>query len=517
MPGVGFAGAADVEVDQLVQQGLEDVAGADAGIGGDREAELAGDGEAEPVGFAARRAAPSAAAGARPAARRRRPAAPAGAPSPRPARRRRRGSRSAVAGWREGAGRLAPGAASALAPRAPVGGAVGVALAARGDRAAAGRAGALAAFVDLEAVAVAASRPRSASARGRRQSTARSSSSERSPTGRQGSTRAAKQASLLKMLPMPATRCWSSRASPRPRVGSARIAGDHAVEVEVRRRGCRGRAGSAAGCGAGARSAHTCRVGPPNWTASQLAAREHRPGRGARPPPAGAGPVEVPAAAHPQVAVQGEVAEAEQQVLAVRLDALEACGRRAVRSRPPCRAGSAPRPPPPPPAASPRSAAPAAGSCRPLPLPHHADSPRWVGWGDGVEADPKPPAGAGRSASAGWRSGPASSSPPGRRCERWASARPTPPGEALAKLGGGRDLALGALTLAARDDPRGAADGDPGLRRLRRCRRSRPRDLRPPSRDPLRRESAASLRQAAARPPPAGSGGLALSRHSHEP
>lgn len=50
MPGVGFGGAADVEVDQLMQQRLQHVTGADAGIGRDREAELAGDGEAEAVG-----------------------------------------------------------------------------------------------------------------------------------------------------------------------------------------------------------------------------------------------------------------------------------------------------------------------------------------------------------------------------------------------------------------------------------------------------------------------------------
>jgi hypothetical protein len=47
---MGIGGAADVEMDQLVQEGLQHVAAADAGIGGDREAELAGDGEAETVG-----------------------------------------------------------------------------------------------------------------------------------------------------------------------------------------------------------------------------------------------------------------------------------------------------------------------------------------------------------------------------------------------------------------------------------------------------------------------------------
>ena len=138
-----------------MQQGLEDVARPDPGIGGDREAELARDREAEAVGSAA------------------------GAPhlQLRPPRGQRavgedrqrpqalhllveRDPGDEVVGARSRraqSGRAWPGAAaSALASRAPVGGAVGVALAARGDRAAAARAGALAAFVDLEVVAAAA-------------------------------------------------------------------------------------------------------------------------------------------------------------------------------------------------------------------------------------------------------------------------------------------------------------------------------------------------------------------------
>ena len=53
MPGVGFGGAADVKVDELVQQGLEHVAAADPGVGGDREPELGRDGEADSVRAAA--------------------------------------------------------------------------------------------------------------------------------------------------------------------------------------------------------------------------------------------------------------------------------------------------------------------------------------------------------------------------------------------------------------------------------------------------------------------------------
>ena len=51
---MSLRGAADVEVDQLVQEGLEHIARADAGIGGDRESELARDREAEAVGAATR-------------------------------------------------------------------------------------------------------------------------------------------------------------------------------------------------------------------------------------------------------------------------------------------------------------------------------------------------------------------------------------------------------------------------------------------------------------------------------
>jgi hypothetical protein len=54
VPGVGFGGPANVKVDQLVQQRLQHVARADAGVGGNREAELAGNREAEPIRTGAR-------------------------------------------------------------------------------------------------------------------------------------------------------------------------------------------------------------------------------------------------------------------------------------------------------------------------------------------------------------------------------------------------------------------------------------------------------------------------------
>ena len=53
MPAVCLGGAADVQVDELVEQRLQHVAGADAGVGGDGEAELGRHGEAEAVGAAA--------------------------------------------------------------------------------------------------------------------------------------------------------------------------------------------------------------------------------------------------------------------------------------------------------------------------------------------------------------------------------------------------------------------------------------------------------------------------------
>src|SRR5262249_12926858 len=52
-------------------------------------------------------------------------------------------------------------------------------------------------------------------------------------------------------------------------------------------------------------------------------ATEDDPGRGARPAPAGPARVDVPAAAHPQMAVKDKVAEVEEEVLAVGADALQ--------------------------------------------------------------------------------------------------------------------------------------------------------------------------------------------------
>jgi hypothetical protein len=50
---VGLRRAPDVQVDELVEQRLQDIAGADPRIGGDREPKLGGNREAEPVRAAA--------------------------------------------------------------------------------------------------------------------------------------------------------------------------------------------------------------------------------------------------------------------------------------------------------------------------------------------------------------------------------------------------------------------------------------------------------------------------------
>ena len=141
-----------------------------------------------------------------------------------------------------------------------------------------------------------------------------------SASGRQGSTLAAKQASLLKMLPMPAVRRWSRRASPRvrDRVGGAEL-GDDLVEVEVRGEDV-GPEASELRVDRDAARAQDAQGRPAELDRVGALAGEHRPGRGPRPAPALAARVDVPAAAHPQVAVQDEVAEVEEQVLAVGVD-----------------------------------------------------------------------------------------------------------------------------------------------------------------------------------------------------
>ena len=108
--------------------------------------------------------------------------------------------------------------------------------------------------------------------------------------------------------------------------GPGRVGGaedrDQRVEVEVRGEDVGAEAGegrvdadAARGQDAQGRAAELDRV--------VALAGEHRPGRGARPAPARPLRVDVPAAAHPQVAVEDEVAEVEDQVLAVGVDPLQ--------------------------------------------------------------------------------------------------------------------------------------------------------------------------------------------------
>ena len=89
-------------------------------------------------------------------------------------------------------------------------------------------------------------------------------------------------------------------------------------------------------------------------------------------------------------------------------------------------------------------------------------------------------------------------------------------GEAVAKLGGGRDIALGALTLAARDDREALRAAIAGRGRLRRSPTPSPSASPPAGPRPARPASAASS-QAAPRPPPASGPGAASVPRATEP
>ena len=154
--------------------------------------------------------------------------------------------------------------------------------------------------------------PRPTSPRAASPRTSSSSSTLSPSSARRGLIRAAKQASLLKMLPIPATSRWSRSASP------SRSPAPRASEAERRRsrdrgRGCRGRAGPAPGRArprsGRAPAASARRTGPP-----RLGAAEDRPGGSRRPAKRAAG-ADLPRPAHPEVAVEDEVAEAEEQCL----------------------------------------------------------------------------------------------------------------------------------------------------------------------------------------------------------
>ena len=347
-----------------------------AGIGGDREAELGRDGEAEPVRAACGRGAPSA-----PAAR-----------GQRAVGEDRQAAQPVQLAVEGDAGDVVVGAGSGGAARPPAArlrfktgvvvlssGSAGTSRwcgwrrpgRGRGSRppqAGQGRPGGV---VDGVGVAAAGDRGQHLLAGGGEDGA--SSSSLRSASGRQGSRRAAKQASLLKMLPMPATRGWSSRASPRVRVGSARIAAITRVGVEV--------GGEDVGAEAGQLrvAAQARRWAQAQGRAAELdrflpLAGQHRPGGAARLAPAGAAAVDVPGAVHPHVAVQDEVAEVRAAGACRARRPLSARGRRGARSRAARPRGLGALAATVSPTSGP-AGAPRAGSCRPLPSPHD-DRPR---------------------------------------------------------------------------------------------------------------------------------------------
>src|ERR1700761_590496 len=196
---------------------------------------------------------------------------------------------------------------SELAALAPPGGAVGVALAAVEDAAAAADAGA-AVFVDGEAMAVAGPDRGEHLGAGGVEDGAElvvADGGERAPGVDLGG-----EAGLA--LEDVADAGGEALVEQGVAEGAALVAGaelgEDPVEVEVR-----GEDVGTEACQLGV-DRDAARGQHPESRAAELdrlgaLAGEHRPGRGARPAPAGAPPVDVPAAAHPQVAVEDERSE----------------------------------------------------------------------------------------------------------------------------------------------------------------------------------------------------------------
>ena len=185
-------------------------------------------------------------------------------------------------------------------------------------RVAAARARAAGALVDLRLAASGGRRgPRPASAAARRARSRSTSSSLTCPAGRHGSTPAMKQASLFQRLPIPARMRWSSRASPIPRVGSSsRSRRRNGRLVEVLGHDVGPQSGQPQ-VEAGARVGHQLQHGAVELDHLVLGGANHQPGPAGGAGPALAGAVHAPAAAHPQVRVEGQVAlEAHEEVLA---------------------------------------------------------------------------------------------------------------------------------------------------------------------------------------------------------
>ena len=145
-------------------------------------------------------------------------------------------------------------------------------------------------------------------------STRSSSSSAHASSRSQGESCARQSDSAFQTFPIPATRRWSSRASPSSRPWCSR----RRFATMPARSG-----GSARMSGPSRRvpRAVSSSTGPFQSTASRSAPRQHEPGLAVR---LGAALDDLPAAAHAQVAAQDQAAlEAQEQVLADRLDRLE--------------------------------------------------------------------------------------------------------------------------------------------------------------------------------------------------
>ena len=208
---------------------------------------------------------------------------------------------------------------SSLASRAPVGRAVGVALAARADRRrrSAGRGGPRGRRPGHRGLSPRAGRsPASAGA-------ARAGS--RAPRRRRPARRAPRidlpacqQPSLFQRLPMPATVRWSSSASPIARVGSSsRRRRRIAPLVELAARGCPGPRPAIRWSSRVRESVISSSTGPSNCTTSRPRVLDDEPGAARAAVPARAVLVDAPRAGHAQVRVDRELAlEAQEQVLA---------------------------------------------------------------------------------------------------------------------------------------------------------------------------------------------------------
>ncbi len=287
------------------------------------------------------------------------------------------------------------------------------------------------------------------------------------------------------MLPMPATRVWSSRARRRGRGTDRRASPRRPRRARSPRPARRGRGAPAAGRGAAAKPAAAAgsarRTGPPPASPPT-----------ARPRPRSA------------VGASGRRADRRASRRSYRDDcggrdrrnaaagscraprrAREAC-RRASLFRPHARAGWARSPQSPYRREPPRSASPLAGSCRPRPCANNdrrVPAARLATMARRREGST--PSGARRC----WRSPPAVSRSGSALARHRAGAerrsgsrRPTPPAGPWPELAGGRDIALGVLTVTARDDAaalRLAALAGGGARRRRRgLLRDRRRDPR---------------------------------------